>query len=143
MVDIFLELPDETIELFERRAKALGRTAEDLMREIIEASAPEEVVVRELSSDLLADEPIVKAAEIENEYRNLRYKLGWRFITCPQANADRAKLRLVSLNPAGRAKHGPAWSQEGGSAYREFVAGSGATPTSSPRTFWTSGLDGR
>ncbi len=117
MVDICLELPDWLIQHYERRATCVGKTAEDLMREIIEASAPKSAAFQ-TSNISLDDEPIVKAADIEKEYRRLGYRLGWRFITCPQGNADQAKLLLVTLNPAGREQHGPAWSQEAGSAYR-------------------------
>jgi len=66
----------------------------------------------------MVDEPIVKAAEIEVECRRLGYTLGWRFANCPWANASRAKLLLVLLNPGGHVVDGPYWSQELGSAYR-------------------------
>ena len=88
------------------------------MREAIEAGAPPSSPKLGEPLPPLDDEPIVQAAEVEKECRRLGYPYGWRFITCPQSNADRAKLLLVTLNPAGRAKHGPAWSQEAGSAYR-------------------------
>lgn len=118
MVDICLELPDALIRALERKAVSLGKSAEDLMREIIEASAPLPGPSDAAAEVSLQDEPIVQAAEIEKEYRRLRYRYGWRFITCPQGNASSAKLLLVTLNPAGREVHGPAWSQEKGSAYR-------------------------
>jgi hypothetical protein len=118
MADIFLELPDDLMAVVERRASILGKTAEDFLRDVIEASAPLDESDQTPLAETLDCEPIVQAAEIENEYRRLGYKFGWRFITCPQDNADRAKLLLVSLNPAGRAIHGPSWSQEKGSAYR-------------------------
>ena len=116
MADIFLELPDELMRAIDRRAMAAGKGTEDLLREIIEASAPP---TADLSAEpaSVTDEPIVQAAEIEKECRRLGYKLGWRFITCPQANAARAKLLLVTLNPGGREIHEPSWSQEEGSAY--------------------------
>lgn len=117
MVDILLELPDDLIRSYELAASLHGRTAEDLMREIIEAQVPRRNSPDETSSNIM-DEPVVKAAEVETKYRELGYRAGWRFITCPQANASRAKLLLVSLNPAGSVAHGPAWSQEDGSAYR-------------------------
>ena len=66
----------------------------------------------------LDDEPIVKAAEIEKEARRLGAAYGWRFITCPQEQARSSKLLLVSLNPAGRERHGPSWSRKEGSACR-------------------------
>lgn len=116
MADIFLELPDELMSAIDRKAMALGKSSEDLLREIIEASAPP---VRDRGALLVCvdDEPIVQAAEVEKECRRLGYRSGWRFITCPQANAAHAKLLLVTLNPAGRQIHGPSWSQEEGSAY--------------------------
>jgi hypothetical protein len=61
---------------------------------------------------------MVDTDEIERFYQELGYKLGWRFITCPEKNMTTAKLLLVTLNPAGREVHGPSWSQEEGSAYR-------------------------
>lgn len=118
MVDICLELPDELIKDFERRATLVGKTAEDLLREVIEANAPAAGAHKPGEAGSIHDEPIVKAAEIESEYRRLGYSYGWRFLTCPQENAATAKLLLVSLNPAGREVHGPAWSQQLGSAYR-------------------------
>lgn len=118
MVDICLELPDAVIALFERRAALVGVTAEDLMREIIEAAAPDHEDESDADLASLADEPIVQAAEIEKEYQRLGYTAGWRFITCPQEQSGSAKLLLVSLNPAGTAPFGPGWSQELGSAYR-------------------------
>lgn len=127
MVDIFLELPNNLIKDYERRAARLGKTAEDLMREAIESNAPASDETAAVDLGPLDDEPIVKAAEIENEYRRLGYSYGWRFITCPQANAATAKLVLVSLNPAGREVHGPPWSQERGNAYR--VEAWGGLPT--------------
>lgn len=54
---------------------------------------------------------------IESKYTELGHKLGWRFITCPVAQAISPKVVIVSLNPAGREQHGPSWSQEEGSAY--------------------------
>lgn len=116
MADIFLELPDELMAAIDRQAIAAGKRTEDLVREIIEASAPR-VADRCASPISVSDEPIVQAAEIEKECRRLGYRLGWRFITCPQVNAARAKLLLVTLNPGGRQIHGPSWSQEEGSAY--------------------------
>lgn len=117
MVDICLELPDDLIRDFEERAAELGTTAEDLMRKALEGAAPRGRS-SERMNDPLEDEPVLQAGEIEKEYRRLGYEFGWRFITCPQENAKTAKLLLVSLNPAGRGIHGPAWSQELGSAYR-------------------------
>jgi hypothetical protein len=118
MVSIFLELPDDLLDAIERKAAASGRSAEDLIRHIIETSAPSVERPEKFDDTPLEDEPIVKAAEIEEACRKLGYRYGWRFITCPQANAARAKLLLISLNPAGREVHGPSWSQEDGSAYR-------------------------
>jgi hypothetical protein len=119
MVDILLELPDALIKQFEHEGAVCGQSAEDLMREIIEANAPRRRLGHEATiATPLHEEPIVQAAEIEKEYRRLGYRHGWRFITCPQANARTAKLLLVTLNPAGREAHGPSWSQEWGSAYR-------------------------
>lgn len=118
MVDICLELPDSLIEVFERRAAAQGRLAEDLMREAIEAAAPTDGKSFIGPLEPLDDEPIVKAADIEKAYRSLGYQYGWRFATCPWEQASAAKLILVTLNPAGREAHGPGWSQELGSAYR-------------------------
>ncbi len=83
------------------------------------------------SEPLVESEPIVQAARIEREYRRLGYERGWRFITCPQRNAQSAKLLLVTLNPAGRVAHGPAWSQEEGSAYR-VESWSGQAPGTAP-----------
>ena len=119
MVDIALDLPDETIAAYELRAAEVGATAEDLMRQAIERYA---ATLPSGPADAkpfdLANEPIVKAAEIEKEGQRLGVEYGWRFITCPQRQADSARLLLVSLNPAGRERHGPSWSQEEGSAYR-------------------------
>lgn len=118
MVSIFLELPDDLLDAIERRAATTRRSAEDLIRQIIETSAPSLGPTEKSDDAPLEDEPIVKAAEIEEACRELGYQHGWRFITCPQANATKAKLLLISLNPAGRELHGPSWSQEDGSAYR-------------------------
>ena len=118
MVDIALELPAELIAAYEQHAALLGATAEELMRQVIErhaATLPPRPADAEPVD--LTDEPIVKAAEIEKECQRLGAAYGWRFITCPQSRAGSAKLLLVSLNPAGRERHGPSWSQEEGSAY--------------------------
>jgi hypothetical protein len=117
VVDISLELPDELIRDFEERAFELGSTPEKLMRQALKIVAPH---ISAANSTLgpIDDEAVVQAAEIEKAYRRLGYSLGWRFITCPQGNAATSKLLLVTLNPAGRAVHGPSWSQESGSAYR-------------------------
>jgi hypothetical protein len=118
MADIFLEIPDDVMAGLEHRAALLGKDVEDFVRGIIEASAPVSKTSDPAGPPDLQDEPIVRAAEIEKEYRRLGYRLGWRFITCPQAYAKHAKLLVVSLNPAGRSTRGPSWSQEEGSAYR-------------------------
>lgn len=115
MVDIALDLPDNLVADYELHARATGVSAEDLMRRTIIENAPPRLAAAENTSAAeIADEPVVKAAEIEKECRRLGYKLGWRFITCPQQQASTAKLLLVSLNPAGREVHGPSWSQEQG-----------------------------
>lgn len=116
MVDIFIDLPDDLVAVFEFRARALGTTAEALMRGAIEAAAPQSTERTVISS--LQDEPIVKAAEIESEALRLGYEMGWRFITCPQRNAESAKLLFVTLNPGGRQSRDRSWSHEAGSAYR-------------------------
>jgi hypothetical protein len=118
MADIFLELPEELMVAIERKASSLGKDTEQFVREIIEANAPKVDRFGGSQEMSLEEEPVVKAAEIEIVCRDLGYQYGWRFITCPQANASRANLLLISLNPAGRAIHGPSWSQEEGSAYR-------------------------
>ena len=118
MVDICLELPDSLLSALWVKASLRGMEVEDLLREALETNAlgyGEDVGPDE---GPLSDEPIVQAAAIEKEYRRLGYRYGWRFMTCPQARMESARLLLVSLNPAGRQVHGPAWSQETGSAYR-------------------------
>lgn len=117
MVNILLPLPNELHQRLTADAAAAGIDFEDYLRSIIEANRP--VFGDDQRDDKrLADEPIVKAAEIEAEYHRLGYTYGWRFITCPYENLRKAKLLLVSLNPAGTVPHGPPWSQEAGSAYR-------------------------
>lgn len=54
---------------------------------------------------------------IEHEYRRLGYRLGWRFMTAPTRNLERAAVAIITLNPGGTAPHGPDWSAETGSAY--------------------------
>lgn len=117
MVDIFLELPDDLSADLEREAVVNGISLEEHIRTLLIANRPHRPQAAVDRAEALDDEPLVKAAAIESEYRRLGYSYGWRFITCPERNADHAKLLLVSLNPAGRAQHGPAWSQESGSAY--------------------------
>jgi hypothetical protein len=117
VIDISLELPDELMRDYEERASELGITAEELMRQALEIGAPRSSVGSSQPGEL-DDEAVVRAADIEKEYRRLGYRLGWRFITCPNENAATSKLLLVTLNPAGREVHGPSWSQELGSAYR-------------------------
>lgn len=130
MADIFLEIPDDLMGVLEHRARSLGKDVEDFVREVIEANAPASDKDEPVCLPDVRGEPIVQAAEVEKEYRRLGYRLGWRFITCPQSNADHAKLLLVSLNPAGRSVHGPSWSQEEGSAYR-VESWNGSPPGSS------------
>lgn len=60
---------------------------------------------------------VLSSASIQREYDRLGYSLGWRFLTCPEAHAKNPEALIISLNPAGREEHGPAWSQEAGSAY--------------------------
>lgn len=132
MVDICLEFADDVIATLRTKARSAGLDLEDYLRNVIESNVPgnDSIVSDEHLPDL-SDEPIVQAAEIEKAYRRLGYRYGWRFITCPAANASSAKLLLVSLNPAGRAVHGPAWSQEAGSAY--FVESWNGGPPGSAR----------
>ena len=61
--------------------------------------------------------PKVSPERIDAAYRELGYKAGWRFMTCPIANFSTPKVLLISLNPSGSVEHGPRWSQEEGSAY--------------------------
>lgn len=125
MVDILLTLPDDLIADFEREASLQGTTAEELMGEAI-AIAASQYVQRAVTLDR-SDEPIITAAEIEQEARRLGYKLGWRFMTCPQRNAGSAKLLFVTLNPGGRESDDCSWSYETGSAYR-IESWEGAAP---------------
>jgi hypothetical protein len=117
MVDIFLELPDDLIRAYTRKASAVGSDSKTLMRKAIERSAVGLPVADCDENAPLSDEPIVKAAEIEVEYRRLGYERGWRFMMCPQANAASARLLVVTLNPGGRGVHGTTWSHEAGNAY--------------------------
>ena len=59
----------------------------------------------------------VSPERIDAEYQRLGYKIGWRFMTCPERQFEKPDVLLVSLNPSGRVEHGPRWSQETGSAY--------------------------
>jgi hypothetical protein len=59
----------------------------------------------------------MNSSQIDEAAARLGYRLGWRFMTCPEAWRHDAKLLLVTLNPGGERVHGPAWSQEEGSAY--------------------------
>lgn len=54
---------------------------------------------------------------IEEAYKKLGYKRGWRFMTCPERNLASSRIVVVTLNPAGHAPGGPDWSCEKGSAY--------------------------
>ena len=55
--------------------------------------------------------------EIEAEHERLGYKIGWRFMMCPESAFWTAPLIVVGLNPGGRERHGPDWSSEDGNAY--------------------------
>jgi hypothetical protein len=51
------------------------------------------------------------------EYDRLGHKLGWRFLTCPERNVEKASVALVTINPGGGSYEPPKWSVEEGSAY--------------------------
>ncbi|MEO8723517.1 MAG: hypothetical protein ABI395_08360 [Sphingobium sp.] len=64
--------------------------------------------------------PSVTQERIEDAYRTLGYRDGWRFMSCPQANFANPSTLLITLNPGGGAGQdvaNPTWSQERGSAY--------------------------
>ena len=57
--------------------------------------------------------------------------LGWRLLTCPWANFQRAEVALMTLNPGGSSYEPPSLSVEAGSAY--VIEGwLGRDPGSSP-----------
>ncbi|RZF63719.1 hypothetical protein EWE75_14685 [Sphingomonas populi] len=121
MADLFLELDDDLIERLTGEADAAGINVEDYARKLLYQNAPifcHDVTLAGASEQPLSDDPLCRGAEIEIEARRLGYDLGWRFIMCPQANMATAKLLFVTLNPGGKERHGPSWSQELGSAYR-------------------------
>lgn len=119
MADIFLDLPEEMFSQYEEYARLIGITTETLLRQTIEKNALTLPSYSDIDLGTLDDEPIVKAAQIEMEYRRLGYECGWRFLTCPRDHMKQSKLLLVGLNPGG-SRHDPmgSWSQECGSAYR-------------------------
>ena len=117
MPDIFLDLPDHVAQRLARDAEDAGQTVEDYARAVLEASL-RSIQESDAETPDFANEPVVKAAEIEIEYRRLGYSIGWRFANCPWSYAKSAKLLLVSLNPGGHVADGPHWPQELGSAYR-------------------------
>lgn len=45
--------------------------------------------------------------EIKQEYVRLDYKMGWRFLTCPFANIQKAEVALVTTNPGGSEYENP------------------------------------
>jgi hypothetical protein len=55
--------------------------------------------------------------DIEREYQRLGLKKGWRFMTCPKENLNRASVALIDTHPGGTVPHGSKWSCEEGSAY--------------------------
>ena len=118
MGDIAIEVPDDLWADYQSRATELGISVEELMARALRTAVPRRRLHDDQCAASVADLSVVKAAEIEKKSRELSYNFGWRFITCPEAQRATAKLLLVSLNPAGREVHGPAWSQEEGSAYR-------------------------
>ena len=119
MADIFLELPEGIFSQYEEYARSIGIATETLLRQTIEQNALTLPSYSDIDLGTLHDEPIVKAAQIEMEYRRLGYECGWRFLTCPRDHMKHSKLLLVGLNPGG-SRHDPmgSWSQECGSAYR-------------------------
>ncbi len=67
------------------------------------------------------------AASVAEEYEARDYKLGWRLLTCPNANVETAKCALITINPGGGKFEDPAPSVEAGSAY-EVESWKGAEP---------------
>ena len=63
MTDILLNIDDDVLSALAERAKIGGIEVEDLIRQAINAAAPGSVPVGAHSSPL-ADEPIVRAADI-------------------------------------------------------------------------------
>ena len=61
----------------------------------------------------------MNANDIQAEHDRLCLSLGWRFMMAPACNLQRSTVAIVGLKaPGGReVPHGPAWSQELGSAY--------------------------
>lgn len=56
-------------------------------------------------------------SDIDLAADRLGYKLGWRFMMCPEAAMRTANVAIVGLNPGGHKHHGPTWSAEDGNAY--------------------------
>jgi len=58
-------------------------------------------------------------AKIETEYARRGDTLGWRFLSCPRQNIDKASVAFVGLNPGGRVidAENDGFSVETGSAY--------------------------
>lgn len=55
--------------------------------------------------------------DIDAEYERLGYRLGWSFMTTPEARLNDAKVCLVGLNPGGSHAGCGLWSSEAGNAY--------------------------
>jgi len=115
MADILIHIDDAALQRFEQRAAIQGLSVEALLRQAIMAAASDPL--DSLQPGSVTDEPIVKAAEIETEYRRLGYTMGWRFLMCPQDRLSTAKLLIATLNPVGDKPERTAWSRKEGNAY--------------------------
>ena len=61
--------------------------------------------------------PVMNACQINAEHDRLGMKLGWRFLMCPEARLNDAKVAIITLNPGGTRRVDTEWSQERGNAY--------------------------
>lgn len=57
------------------------------------------------------------ARQIEAAYQQLGYTLGWRLLTCPEANIRKASVALITINPGGAEFIPAKVAMEEGSAY--------------------------
>jgi hypothetical protein len=69
------------------------------------------------ASVLLVALVILSRQLIDAEYQKLGHTLGWRFLTCPEANIDSASVALISIHPGGDVFEDGKWSVEAGNAY--------------------------
>jgi hypothetical protein len=61
--------------------------------------------------------PTEATVQIQREYDQLGYKLGWSLLACPWANLEKPDVALITMNPGGSVPEDPRLSNEKGSSY--------------------------